>query len=383
MMAAPAAPRSDAVALAEKVVALLGEGQFTATYKYAVLLGLMDLCLEKTERDGAAPDVVSTRELAKRVVEIYWPHCVPYHESDSQSDSPGILRQSLGGRNSQAEIIRLITACRAGADQLRSGTPARARGAATGRYRKLLDDVEWKLIEMPLPRLQRFGGRVDRFLYRIGWDEGLRLGEVRQYQRGHGGTFDNRLLLMPGVGDGLVTLNGLLRPLIQRQWAARVARMNDLEEARLESFLFGRARIGLEPVRGGLQEIQRGRCFYCDDALGRGTATRPHVDHFIPWSRYPNDAIENLVVAHDRCNARKSDFLAASDHVARWRSRLAGGEATDLLQLAELAGWEVGAERSLAVARGIYFRLPVDMPLWLRGLEFAADDVARVRVVLE
>jgi 5-methylcytosine-specific restriction endonuclease McrA len=49
----------------------------------------------------------------------------------------------------------------------------------------------------------------------------------------------------------------------------------------------------------------------------RSTGLRPHVDHFIPWSRYPNDAIENLVVAHERCNGRKSDFLAASDHVAR------------------------------------------------------------------
>jgi hypothetical protein len=378
MTTSPDGLRNDAVALAEKVVALLGEGQFTATYKYAVLLGLMDLCLEKTARDGAAPDVVTTRELAERVVEIYWPHCVPFH----QPDSPGVLRQSLGGRNSQAEIIRLIMAFRDEADQLRSGTPARARLAAGARYRKLVDDVEWKLIEMPLPRLQRFGGRVDRFLYRIGWDEALRLGEVRRYQRGQGGTFDNRLLLAPGVGDGLVTLNGLLRPLIQRQWAARVARMNDLEEARLESFLFGRARISLEPVRGGLQEIQRGRCFYCDDVLGGGSATGPQVDHFIPWSRYPNDAIENLVVAHDRCNARKSDFLAASDHVGRWCSRMAGDEATELLQLAELVGWETGAERSLAVARGIYFRLPVDMPLWLRGLEFAAYDVGRAREVL-
>jgi hypothetical protein len=98
----------------------------------------MDLCLEKTARDGATPDVVTTRELAERVVEIYWPHCVPFH----QPDSPGVRRQSLGGRNSQGEIIRLIMAFRDEADQLRSGTPARARLAAGARYRKLVDDVE-------------------------------------------------------------------------------------------------------------------------------------------------------------------------------------------------------------------------------------------------
>jgi hypothetical protein len=77
-------------------------------------------------------------------------------------------------------------------------------------------------------------------------------------------------------------------------------------------------------VRPGLQELQHDRCFYCDDALARSPRLAPHVDHFIPWSRYPNDAIENLVVAHERCNGQKRDFLAAADHVARWMERLAG-----------------------------------------------------------
>lgn len=70
--------RADAIALGEKVVALLDEGLFTATYKFAVLLGLLDLCLEKISNSGAAPDVITTRELARRVVEIYWPHCLSY-----------------------------------------------------------------------------------------------------------------------------------------------------------------------------------------------------------------------------------------------------------------------------------------------------------------
>jgi hypothetical protein len=159
-----------------------------------------------------------------------------------------------------------------------------------------------------------------------------------------------------------------------------VARMNRLEEARLEAFLFGTVRIGLERVRPGLQELQHDRCFYCDGALARSPRLAPHVDHFIPWSRYPNDAIENLVVAHERCNGQKRDFLAAADHVARWMERLAGD--AQLREVAEHAGWEHDADRSLGVARGIYLRLPGDMPLWLRGSEFAADDVRRVRALL-
>jgi hypothetical protein len=39
MTTSPDGLPNDAVALAEKVVALVGEGEFTATYKYTVLLG--------------------------------------------------------------------------------------------------------------------------------------------------------------------------------------------------------------------------------------------------------------------------------------------------------------------------------------------------------
>ena len=39
----------DTIAFAERVLTLLDDGSFTATYKYAVLLGLTDLCLEGVE----------------------------------------------------------------------------------------------------------------------------------------------------------------------------------------------------------------------------------------------------------------------------------------------------------------------------------------------
>ena len=37
-----------AIGFAEKVLELLDEGRYTATYKYALLLALMDVCLEHT-----------------------------------------------------------------------------------------------------------------------------------------------------------------------------------------------------------------------------------------------------------------------------------------------------------------------------------------------
>ena len=41
------ASEDDTIAFAEKVFALLDETRYTTTYKLAVLLGLMDLCMEK------------------------------------------------------------------------------------------------------------------------------------------------------------------------------------------------------------------------------------------------------------------------------------------------------------------------------------------------
>src|SRR5262245_46020890 len=104
-----------------------------------------------------------------------------------------------------------------------------------------------------------------------------------------------------------------------------VAQVNRLEESQLEAFLFGTDRIRTAKIRAGLWEIQRGRCFYCD--TGVREPARAEVDHFIPWSRYPDDGLDNLVVADTGCNGFKSGSLAAAEHVARWARRFAQGSA--------------------------------------------------------
>ena len=63
--------------------------------------------------------------------------------------------------------------------------------------------------------------------------------------------------------------------------------------ADLELFLFGGARVDLAAARGALQDMQENRCFYCGSAMKQD----PHVDHFIPWSRYPRDLAQNFVLA--------------------------------------------------------------------------------------
>jgi 5-methylcytosine-specific restriction endonuclease McrA len=202
----------------------------------------------------------------------------------------------------------------------------------------------------------------------------VRRSAVEGYLAGRASPFDNRLLLRPGVGEYLRQLNGLLRPLIQRRWAAMVAQLNQLHESQLDAFLFGADRLQTAKIRVGLWEIQGRRCFYCDAPVKE--PTRAQVDHFIPWSRYPDDGLDNLVAADVACNAFKSSSLAASTHVTRWARRFAGdsAERVQIAALADQAPWERHDQRSLNVARAIYSRLPGDALLWLRRKEFIAPD---------
>ena len=47
---------------------------------------------------------------------------------------------------------------------------------------RLVRRVEWKLIEMPLPRLQMMGQSYRPFIYEIYWDQRVEQREVTGYQ---------------------------------------------------------------------------------------------------------------------------------------------------------------------------------------------------------
>ncbi|MBZ5538183.1 MAG: hypothetical protein LAO31_19695 [Acidobacteriia bacterium] len=360
------------IGFAEKLLALLDEGRFTATYKYAVLIGLMDLCMENSLESGLAPESVTTRQLAEKVIEIYWPQ-TSFFNPDS---SPSILLQNTNG---QAEIVSSIATFRTKHAPDLSTPLAQARAAARPAFERLVNRIEWKLIQMPLPRVQRFETTEDRFVYEIGWTEDVQREEVLKYQRGERGHFDNQIRFKPGVGEYLLQLNGLLRPLIHRKWAAMVSRLNKLHDAQLEDFLFGVDRTSTTRIRGGIWELQQERCFYCSTRI-----REPHsaeLDHFIPWSRYPDNGIENLVVADKTCNGYKRDFLAAGEHVLRWSTRFSPSsrEAISLKTIAEPIGWERHPDRTWSAARVIYLRLQTDYKLWHFQREFVSADLERIR----
>lgn len=356
-----------AIRFAERVLQLLDDGRYTATYKYAVLLGLMDLCLEQTQSSGAPPTMVTTAQLAEKVVELYWSHTLPF----SGQRGSLVLRQNKGG---QAEIVTLVMRFRERHAPDATTPRWEARLHAREAYARLVRAVEWKLIEMPLPRLQVMGTVHVPVIYEIGWDASIRQRDVAEYQRGQGGSFSNAITFLPGVGEYLLQLNTLLRPLVQRLWADMVARVNGLEESQLDEYLFGATRTPTVRVRRGLWDWQQGRCFYCAERIKEPDAA--HVDHFIPWVRYPDDSLDNLVLADVRCNLHKKASLAATEHLVRWVRRLdpAQGDYAVAADLARTLEWQREPSKNLGVARGIYRRLAPDARLWLRRHEHVAPD---------
>ena len=355
-----------AIAFAEKLLALLDQARTTATYKFAVLLGLTDLCLAGFTRAGTAPDSVTTDQLAAAVTALYWNQVRPFGAEQT------LLRQNRGGQARITELIRAARSTLAGGAEAPLG---RARAQSPGAYARLVRDVEWTLVEMPLPKLQRVGGRDVRFIYEIAWDDqDSKITRTAFNER----RFDNQVRFRDGVGDHLVRLSGLLRPMLQRRWALEVSRLNPAAglDSELEDHLFGARRIDLAPVRGALRELQDGRCFYC-----HGPLRNPQVDHFIPWARVPLDAIENLVLADDSCNRSKCDSLAATDHVAEWAGRL-DGRASDLVAIAATAAWESAPARVLGTARALYLPLADDALLWSSPDVFTGPDTRRLAQAL-
>jgi hypothetical protein len=267
---------------------LLDEGAFVASYKYALLLALADLAVESGDESGDALRL-TTRQIAEKFIAYYWRQSVPYATA---ADSR-ILRQNAGA---QAAVLNLISNARREHGDLLPNMMRRPL------WKTLVRAVAKSVENMPLWRLQTVGSQRLDFLYD---------------NVGTGATIE----LRAGVAYCLRKFHGLITDLIKGAWLRYVRRANATvlpETTDLGELLFGSERAILTAVRPALMDLQRGYCFYCTSAL------RPaeiEVDHFVPWSRYPLDLGHNFVLADDRCNRKKSDRLAAYEHLAAWSER--------------------------------------------------------------
>ena len=219
----------------------------------------------------------------------------------------------------------------------------------------MLDQVELTVARYPILRLQVLDGVPQPFIYDVGWQESVSLLRLHQLA-------DDAVVFRPGAADQLVRLSPLVRPLVEAHWVRMVAELNKLTpvEDDLRLHLFGAERTAFPPaLRNGLGQLQRGNCFYCGVRLQGRSA----VDHFIPWARWPNDAIENLVAAHPTCNGHKSDRIPGPIPLARWTDRMRS-HGVEVRRLAVESKWDSAASRTMAVATSLYGHLPEGTPLW-------------------
>ena len=306
-----------------KLQRLFAEGDFTATYKFALLVSFADVALE-LGADNGNDLVLTTRQLGERFVTLYWRHALPY-SSGLLGSAAGVLLQNRGA---QAAVISAISAFRA-------KYPFASRQAATSapEFKHLISDVTATVSAQPLNYLQNFGGGKDEFLY-----ERSGKGQVR---------------LKPGVTYCLRRFYPLVQQLSHVHWIDHIKRIDGNQRMLgstddLGAFLFASSKQSLKVVAEGLHDLDDSRCFYCGNAVRDAD-----VDHYIPFSLYPRDLVHNFVLAHPSCNRSKSDTLAALPHLEHWLSRLqAKGDA--LCEIGEAAGLQIDPMTTRKVGEWAY-----------------------------
>ena len=326
---------------------LLDEGQFTSTYKFALLLALATLAVDKGD-DSGDELTLSVKDLAERFIELYWQQARPFVLSGTSTDMP--LQQNSGA---QAAIIGTLFDIRRTKDpcwRLRTYPNWNGLVATVGRV----------VSQMPLWKLQRVGDETVDFLY-----ANTGLGQT--------------ITLKAGIAFCLRAFNGLVHNLVEAAWLNYVRTLNKDrlgESADIAEYLFGADRDGLAVYRPFLNDLQAGRCFYCRRSLGE----KGQVDHFVPWARYPVDLGYNFVLAHQTCNGRKSDHIAAEEHLRAWTARNEQDGAA-LIQFCDANRLPHGSVRSQGIAHWAYTQTArINGLTWLEGqtLEHLRGDWRRL-----
>jgi len=343
-------PSADAqLTFLAKLQRLFAEGDFTATYKHALLIALADLAVEVGTDDGQEL-VFTTRQIAERFIQLYWHQSVPYGTGRLGSVA-GVLIQNNG---SQAAVVSAITEFRA-----RFSVSSPQQALAIPEFKKLVSVVAQTVSAQPLTYLQNFGGGTDEFIF-----ERAGPGKVR---------------LKLGVTYCLRRFQPLVQQLARSHWISHLKSnrrnhviLGDADD--LETFLFSTSRQSLSLLGEGLRRIDGANCFYC----GRGMSTFD-VDHFVPFSQYPRDLAHNFVLAHPGCNRSKSDMLAGRPHLERWLERLIR-RADALAEVGLDSGMVVEANVSRRVATWGYTNAAASgSQAWLEPSKFEVVDGSYLR----
>ena len=297
------------LAFLTKIQRLFAEGDFTATYKFALLVSIADYAVQYGE-DNNEELKIPTRSIGAKFIELYWQQSAPYKD--------GVLVQNLGA---QAAVVAKVAAFRNSGQSLTQALQSR----------QLVTAVTGTVVTQPIKYMQNLGGSNDTFLYVKGEDF---------------------ISLLPGVAFCLRRFQPLIQQLSRTHWIDHIKsnkQNNRLvgQDSDLESFLFETSRQSLAIVQAGLRKISN-RCFYCN-----GPVHEADVDHFIPHSLYPRDLAHNFVLTDPKCNRSKSDTLASKEHLDRWLE-FTYKNSDNLRQIGLKAGIMADSNSSNSVAKWGY-----------------------------
>ncbi len=327
-----------------KLQRLFAEGDFSSTYKFALLITLGELAIE-SRAEGSQELRLSMRSIADRFIGLYWNHARSYGSGKAEAVS-GVLTQNRGA---QAAVLSAI-----GDFQATYPGVTLAQLHAHPAHPQLRSTVAITVAQQPVKYLQNLGnGRVP-FLY----------------ERELGG-----VVLKPGVAYCLRRFFPLLNQLARSGWLSHIKGnvknhqiLGDADD--LEAFLFEPSRGSLAVIGRELGKLDAQTCFYCRGRIHNSA----DVDHYIPFVLYPRDLAHNFVLAHAACNRSKSHALAGRDHLHRWLERLVAHSA-DLAQIGRDAGVPINQGVTLNMARWAYQQgMAAEGHAWVAPQKFQAID---------
>lgn len=318
---------------------ILQSGTFTSTYKFALLISITRLAIEQGQDTGAALRL-DYLDIAEKFIDLYWKQSLPFQFNQYE---PFTIQQSTGR---QAKIISEIQKA-----QQQFKTIAAARRDATF-WLKLRKSVADTVKRMPVVYLQNLNGQTFEFLYHLNDSQ-------------------ESLQLLPKVMYCLRQFSEIIEELCQKRWIdfIRLNKQNlvvldglpDLDE-----FMFAPSRSQLGQVANFLIDLQECLCFYCGKSLKNNKYA---VDHFIPWSLYAADTGHNFVLADDKCNSQKSNYLASEQFLNQWLERNYLHDQLITQEVSQL-GFLTDMQRSHRVADWAYRQaVENEYLVWLGGSE--------------
>ncbi|WP_249297207.1 S24 family peptidase [Pseudoalteromonas phenolica] len=303
---------------------VLSEGDFVATYKYALLNAIADICIEKLDVSTNESLKIEHSLLAEKILQLYWHHATPF--SNLKSGADALLKQNSGA---QSKVISVLYECQQ--NNIRSLGQLKRSSYWNESYRAALNTLKTG----PLWRLQILAKQEECFLYPHN--------KKPQY-----------IELKPGIAACFRRFYDLVVYLSKNAWLQKIQSIKYNQaligpQSKLESFLFGEDRQSLAKVKPLLVDLQKNQCFYCQKPFKNDV----EIDHFIPFSRYSNDLAHNFVAAHRRCNNNKRDFLASYEHRDNWiESNLV--KHNQVIESELSSYFDCSADQSIAVSNWAY-----------------------------